>query len=206
MAAEAPSPQVSLAVWDLPPTVVVGSRFVLKAGATSSAGCDLRGRRVDACDATGDVIASGELGGAPWPGTDALAWTELSLSAPIKLGPLSLVLRVAGSGLVPPHRDGAWHIGIMVVPPPQHTVTIEVVSKETAAAISGAAIRLGPYRAVTDDAGRALIRLAKGDYDLHIWKVGFDAETGRLHIDRDAAVRVTAATVPEESADRAWRG
>ena len=51
MAEQTQRHQVSLAVWDVPATVVAGERFAIRAGATSSAGCDLRGRRIEACDA-----------------------------------------------------------------------------------------------------------------------------------------------------------
>ena len=69
MNSETESHRISLAVWDIPPTVVAGERFTIKAGAKSSAGCHLGGRRIEACDAAGAVIASGKLSAAPWPGT-----------------------------------------------------------------------------------------------------------------------------------------
>src|SRR4029078_10961694 len=72
--------ETSLAVWDIP-TPAAGERFSVKAGAKSSAGCTLCGRRIEVL--AGDaVVASGSLGDAPWPGTSALYWAELALRAP----------------------------------------------------------------------------------------------------------------------------
>jgi len=69
--------QTSLAVWAIPSPVVTGQPFAIKVGAKSTTGCNLAGTRVAVCDEAGAVLASGALGGAPWPGTAALHWCEL---------------------------------------------------------------------------------------------------------------------------------
>jgi hypothetical protein len=74
--------RTSLAVWDVPATAVAGERFVVKVGAKSSADCDLRRRHVGVCDAAGAVVASVELGNAPWPGSSALYFSLLSMPGP----------------------------------------------------------------------------------------------------------------------------
>ena len=205
MAEQTQRHQVSLAVWDVPATVVAGERFTIRAGATSSAGCDLRGRRIEACDAAGRVLASGELGDTPWSGTAALVWTELALAAPTQQGMATLSVRLRGGDLDPPHRDGVARFSLMVTPPAAHTVTVEVLVKGSAAQLADAQVRLGAHRAVTAESGRTEVRLAKGRYNLHIWKVGFDAPPTALDLDSDITVRVEADVVPEENADRAWR-
>lgn len=205
MAGEAQHARITLAVWDIPPTVVAGERFEVKVGAKSSADCDLRGCRIEVCDTAGAVVGSGELGAARWPGT-SLAWTALSLPASAEPGLLSFQARFRGGELVPPHRDARFRFAVMAVPPPQHTVMVAVVAKETSHPIAGAEIRIGSYRGLTGPSGCAAIPLAKGDYDLRVWKLGFDALPARLHVENDAAVRIEADTVPEENADRAWRG
>src|SRR4029078_5000826 len=43
-------PAMSLAVWDIAPTVAAGERFAVKAGAKSSAGCALGGCRIQGVD------------------------------------------------------------------------------------------------------------------------------------------------------------
>jgi len=62
-AAQARQPAAtSLAVWEVPATIVAGERFTVKIGAKSSAGCDLRGHSVEVRNAAGDVMGEGDLG------------------------------------------------------------------------------------------------------------------------------------------------
>jgi hypothetical protein len=206
MASDTQPARLSLAVWDIPPTVVAGERFVVKAGAVSSAGCGLGGRRIEARNAGDEVVAAGALGGSPWPGTRRLLWTELSLPAPATCGMTPFSVRCGGADLDPAHRDGTSRFSVVVTPQPQHVVTIEVVTNGTAAPVPCAQVRLGPYSAETDAAGRAALRVAVGRYELRFWKVGFDAPATTIGIDGDRLLRLEAVIVPEENADRAWRG
>jgi hypothetical protein len=194
----------SLAVWGIPSTVVARERFTIRAGAKSSADCSLQGARIDACDAAGTVIGSGAMGSARWPETSALYWTELSLAAPARHGLASLSLRLDTAALRPPHRDATAAFAVMVVPPPQHTLTIRLAAQENP--IADAELRLGAYRARTDASGRAELRLPKGQYDLRIWKVGYEAPARVLDIDGNMFVEIAAVFVPEENVDRAWKG
>lgn len=205
MSGDAQSQRVSLAVWEVPATVVAGRQFAIKAGAKSSVGASLHGRRIEACDAAGAVVASAELDAQPWPGTAALHWAELALPAPTQPGLAFLSVRLAGADGTPQQRDATARFAVMVVPPPAHTVTIRVVAQETAAPVAGADIRLGPYRATTAASGEAQLRVAAGEHQLHVWKVGYDAAPRAVTVDRDTAIEIAAAIVPEENADRAWR-
>jgi hypothetical protein len=146
------------------------------------------------------------LGTTPWPETTALAWTELALVAPMQHSLLPLSLRLAATGLNPPHGEATYRFNVMVTPRPEHTLAIQVVTKETAAPIGDAEVRLGAYRATTDRSGEARLPVAKGRYDLRVWKVGYDAPPIPVEVGGDMAIRVEAVTVPEENADRAWRG
>jgi hypothetical protein len=187
-------------------TVVAGEGFTIRVGAKSSAGLDLEGRRVEVCGAGGTVIAFRELGSARWPGTSALHWTELSLPAPAEYGVASFSVRLAADRPDTPHRAASAVFAVNVVPPPEHTATIQALAQENAAPIADADIRLGPYRATTDAAGRAHLRVAAGQYELHLWKVGYEAPTRIVTVNGNVSVEVAAATVPEETADRAWKG
>jgi hypothetical protein len=200
VASQTRTPQASLAVWDIPATVVAGERFSIKAGASLPGG-SLRGRRIEVRDAAGAVVAAAELGATPWPGTDALAWSELAVPAPAQHGIASLSVHLDGTGASP----SSSRFNVVVTPPPEHTVTIQVVIPETGKPLASAEIRLGAYRAVTNAAGEAKIRVAAGGYDLRVWKVGFDAPATHMEVGSDAIVRLEAVIVPEENADRAWR-
>ena len=72
------------------------------------------------------------------------------------------------------------------------------------APVEEAYVRLGPLRAMTDAAGRAEVRLAKGNYELNIYKAGFDTETVALVIDADAVVEVEARAEPADDPDAIW--
>jgi hypothetical protein len=198
--------RTSLAIWDVPSTVIAGEQFTIRAGAKSSAASNLQGQRIAVRTAAGAVAASAALGSARWPDTEALYWTELSVPAPTRHGLTSYSARLEPSVLVSPRRTAEATFAVMVVPPPEQTLTVRLVAQETGAPIAHADIRLGPYRAITDASGRAELRLPKGQHELCIWKVGYDAPPRMVDIDDDMLVEVTAATVLEENADRAWKG
>lgn len=200
------SAATSLAVWDVPATAVAGERFAVKIGVKSSAGCDLRGRGVAIRNAAGAVIGEGRLGDTPWPGTDALYWTELSLPALAAEGIAAMTAHFSGAGLQPPHADASAQFSLAVVKAPDHMLTVKVVETGSAKPLADAYLRLGAYRATTDQTGSATLRVCKGRYRLHIWKVGYDAPAIAVGIDGDTAVQVDAAIVPEENVDRAWKG
>ena len=75
--------------------VVAGERFTIKVGAKSASARALAGGRVEVCDATGTVVASGALGDAPWPGTEALYWTALDVPAPARPTVAEYAVRLA---------------------------------------------------------------------------------------------------------------
>jgi hypothetical protein len=72
--------------------------------------------------------------------------------------------------------------------------------------LADAYLRLGSYRAATGEAGSATLRVCKGRYQLHTWKVGYDAAPQAVHVDGDMFIEVAAVIVPEENVDRAWKG
>ncbi len=197
--------QTSLAVWGFPSPVTEGERFGVTVGAKSSGNHDLQGRQVEICDDDGAVIASGILGETPWPGTDALYWTEIELTAPSAPGSLSLLARFSAAELEMPHDDASSPFSIVVVPPPEHTLTIKVIAADGAGPIEDAQIRLGVYRGATDATGHAQIPLCKGRYDLEVWKAGYEAPLSAVDIRDDASVQVEMLAVPEEDPDARWK-
>jgi len=197
--------QTSLAAWAIPSPVVTGQRFAIKAGAKSAMACDLNGRVIEVRDETGAVMARGNLGPMPWPGTTALYWAELELQAPPAAGMFSWSIRFDAAELEIPHEDAAASFSIAIVSPPEHKLTVKVFERETAAPIADAHVRLGAYRAATGPSGLAEIMMPKGTYDLNVWKVGYEAPASSVTIDADAAVEVAVAALPEENPDAAWQ-
>jgi hypothetical protein len=194
----------SLAVWSIPSFVVTGEAFTIKVGAKSSADCALQGESIEVCDHTGAVVARGTLGDTPWPGTSALYWTDVELPAPTQEGVSAWSVRFEVAALELAHDGAASGFSFVVVRPPEHTLTVKVREKETAAPIDNVQIRVGAYRGATDETGRADVKISKGSYDLHIWKVGYEAPPQTIAVDADAVVEVEVLTVPEDDPDAVW--
>jgi hypothetical protein len=194
----------SLAVWDMPAPVVTGERFTIKVGAKSSADCRLEGQRIEICDEAGSVAGRATLQGSPWPGTSGLYWTEVELRAPSNGGLSSWSARFAPAGLESAHDETSSQFHIAVVRPPEHTVTVKVIEKQSAAPVGDVQVRLGAYRGATDQSGLAQISVGKGRYDLHIWKVGYEAPGRTVDIYDDVAVEIEAVALPPEDPDALW--
>jgi hypothetical protein len=194
----------SLAVWDIPSPVVMGSRFAIKVGAKSAADCELKDTSVEVCDASGAVVARGRLGEAPWPGTTALYWTAIELTAPDTEGLSAWSVRFAAAELQLPHDGSAAEFRVAVVRPPEHRLTVRVIEKDSKAPIEDVQIRLGAYGAATGPSGTAEIMMPKGVHELHVWKAGYEAPARPVDIKDDIAVEVEATVVPEEDPDAAW--
>ncbi len=200
------SPQeTSLAVWDIPSPVVTGERFEIKVGAKSAAACVLNGKAIEVCDQAGAVVVRGSLGDTPWPGTSALYWTTVELLAPAEAGLHTWTVQFAAAELEIPHAGSASSFSTAIVRPPEHRLTVKVMDKETAAPIPDVQIRLGAYRAATNEVGLAEVRMPKGVYDLNIWKVGYEAPARSVGVNEDVTVEVEALRLPEEEPDTFWR-
>jgi hypothetical protein len=194
----------SLAVWDIPSPVVMGSRFAIKAGAKSAADCELKDTSIEVCDANGAVVARGRLGETPWPGTTALYWTTAELTAPATEGLSAWSVRFAAAELELPHDGSAAEFRVAVVRPPEHRLTVKVVEKDSKVPIGDVQIRLGAYGAATGPSGTAEIMMPKGVHELHVWKAGYEAPARPVEIKDDIAVEVEATVVPEDDPDAAW--
>jgi hypothetical protein len=194
----------SLAVWGMPDYVTAGERFAVKVGAKSSADCPLEGQAIEICDQSGLVAARETLQSTPWPGTSGLYWTQVELDAPPNLGIASWQARFAPAALDNPHDGSSSQFHVAVVSPPEHTVTVKVVEKESAAPVEDVQVRLGAYRGATDQSGLAQLRVGKGRYDLCLWKVGYEAPARTLDIEHDLAVEIEALALPPEDPDALW--
>jgi hypothetical protein len=195
----------SLAVWSIPSPLVIGERFEIAVGAKSEGGCVLTGTRIEVCDQDGAVLARGQLGDTPWPGTSALYWTPVALTAPAACGMQTWSVRFAANDVEVPHQGSSGVFSLVVVPPPEHRLTIKVVAKETAAPIENAQVRLGAFRAATDPAGLAQLHMPSGSYDLMVWKVGYEAPARTVEVTGDAALEVEVITLPEDNPDTRWQ-
>jgi hypothetical protein len=114
-------------------------------------------------------------------------------------------LRLGASELELPHDAATTSFSVAVVRPPEHVLKVKVIEQTTAAPIPDVELRLGAYRGTTGASGLAEIALPKGRYELHVWKVGFEARPRPVEIDADAFVEIEALVIPEEEPDARWR-
>jgi hypothetical protein len=193
----------SLAVWAIPSPVIAGQPFEIAAGAKSESGCALTGTQIEVCDQDGAVLGCGRLGDAPWPGTSALYWTPVALTAPAAPGLLTWSVRYAANDAELPHEGSSAVFSVVVAPAPEHRLTVKVTAQD--APIENAQVRLGPFCAVTDASGCAQLHLPSGSHDLVVWKAGYEAPVRNVEMTGDTAVDVDMVKLSEDDPDAIWQ-
>jgi hypothetical protein len=183
----------SIAVWDIPLPVVAGASFQVKVGVKSQAGA--AGREVEVRDRDGNVIASGKLGGTPWPETEALYWVELSVPSPAADEVAEFAVRSGGA---------ASRFSVAAMPKPDHTLTVTITDRDSAVPLGDVEIRLGAFHARTGANGRAQVPVCKGTYQLELWRNGYHAPGMQIEIVGNAAVQIAMVHVPEDHPDARW--
>ena len=179
--------ETSVAVWDVPMPVVAGESFPIKVGANA------KGATIEVSDGS-SVVASGTLGNTAWPGTDRLCWTELQMPAP-KMGVAQYTVRCGAAE--------TW-FSVTAAAEPACTLSVRVTEQNSKAAIDGVEIRLGPFHARTDKAGRAELRVCQDEYRLVLWKTAHIAQPQPIHVKSDVTLELTMVHVPEEHPDARW--
>ncbi|MGH7555371.1 MAG: carboxypeptidase regulatory-like domain-containing protein [Longimicrobiales bacterium] len=194
----------SLAVWDIPSPIVRGAKFELKAGAKCAASCGLGGKVIEIRDEAEKVIGSGALGDAVLEGTSALHFATIALKAPRKVGLTEWTASFAPSELKLPHGGATSRFSFVAVAEPEHAVSVKVVNKETKAPIAGAQVRVGVYRAVTDESGAAKVAVPKGKFPLIVTRPGYAMPERNINVAKDVRVRITAEKLPEADPFALW--
>jgi hypothetical protein len=190
---------LTLAVWDLPSPVVIGRPLALKVGAKCSHGCNLTGATVEIRNDAHTIVGSARMGPTRWDGTSALYWTHVELTGPDAAGPACFTAAIAAV-------EGHLHQGVsstfrfIAVNPPEHVVTLTVTNKDTG--VAGAEVRVGPFRAATNEEGMASIELPSGTFELTAWKAGYDAASTSVHVAE--RVNVELALVAEPVAEEPY--
>lgn len=205
MSEDVPIHEISLAVWDLATPLVVGRPGTVKVGAKCSEGCSLTAQTIEILTEAEVGAGSGRLGPAPWPGTGALYWSEVDLIGPPKEGRHTWTVNLTPSNLESPHTRVNSQLSFLVVPPPEHSVSVRVVEKGTETPIGGVDVRIGPFRSVTNGAGLAKLELHKGCYDLAVWKLGYQALPRPVEVAADTTFQVEIELAPEPEQEY-WMG
>jgi len=188
-----PEHDTTLAVWDLSSPVVSGRPPRLKVGVSCISGCNLSGTPVDVYNDAGERIGSGTLESGPWPATAALYWAELELDAPEREGDVSLHIHAKPTK---PHAEATSSVTFVVSRPPEHRITLHVIDKTSGAPLGGVELRLGRFRAATNDAGVAHIEVPGGTYDVGTWKNGYDVVSTTIAVTSDTTVHLELTAVP----------
>ena len=164
----------SVVVWDTPSAVVAGERFRTKVGIKCSSECQLTNKDFRIYDYKGIQVSSATLTGDRWPGATGIYFAEIELEAPAEEGLYTWSVKVVGTDVgIIPHDEGSTSFGVRVVRYPECVVTIETVDKVSQTPLSGAHVVMHPYRALTDEHGRAEVRVAKGAYQLFVSQTSY---------------------------------
>ena len=158
-------------VWDVPVAVAPGAAFRVRVGVKCAADCTSAGRVVEIRDADGQVVASGPVGDAPWPGTSALYHAELELSAPSAEGlhpREAFVVAAADDACGAAHDAASARFQIRAARPPECRLKVIAVDARSHAPVQGAKVVVHPYHALTNAEGIAELRVPKGAYRLFV--------------------------------------
>ena len=164
----------SIAVWGVSSPIAFNDKFKIKVGVKCSAECKLTDKKIVIYGPKGKKVATGTLGGVPWPGTSALYWVEPELEAPGVEGYYRWRVKFRKQDLELPHEEASYYFAFTTARPPGHIVTVEVTDKLTKAPIKNALVALHsrgtPYRGYTDEEGVARVGVPRGEYKAYVVK------------------------------------
>lgn len=186
----------SLAVWNVPSPVMIGRSFRIAVGARSSGGVSLAGADIAVIGESDAIVGRGILGDAPWPGTSALYWCEITLPAPMQEGVHQLRAAFAASDVALAHTGASTRFSFAAARPPDHILTVRVAADGVP--VAGVQVALGPYRGETDGSGIAGIEAPTGNFDLAVWHPDYEAFSERVAVAQDCTVAVTLVPLPEQ--------
>ncbi len=155
-------------VWDAPSAIECGEKFSVTLGVKCSAACRPDGWAVEVRDHDGKKQATATLSDDPWPGTAALYYTEVDLSAPDTEGLYAWEAKAPAAGLDIPHAECIASFGVRVVPTPECLLTVLAIDVERQTPVKGAKVVVHPYKAFTDERGVAEVRVPKGEHTLFV--------------------------------------
>ena len=158
----------SVVVWGAPPAIECREKFSIKIGVKCSSECKPDSWTVEVRDEDGEEQGTGTVAGEQWPGTSALYYTEIELSAPDTEGRHAWEAKVAVDDLAIPHTECISTFSVRVVPTPECLLTVEAIDKASRDPVEGARVVIHPYETLTDENGVAELRIPKGAYQLFV--------------------------------------
>lgn len=155
-------------VWDVPSAIGCGEKFSIRIGTKCSSDCRPDGWSLEVRDHDGKDLARVAPGDEPWPGTTALYYAYVELTAPDTEGRYTWQARVPAPDLIIPHGECVASFGLAVVTAPECLLTVAAVDMESQTPVEGAKVVVHPHRAFTDEQGVAKVRVPKGAYRLFV--------------------------------------
>ena len=191
-------------VWDVPSTIESGETFSVKLGVNCSSECRPDGWTVEVRDQDGERRATVTFGGEPWPGTSALYYAEVELSAPDTDGLHTWEARALADGLHLPHAEAVASFGVRVVPAPECLLMVVAVDMESQTPVQGAKVVVHPYKTFTDERGVAEVRIPKGEYRLFVSGKKYFPFRSDGEIETDVTIKAELAVDRELSDADIW--
>jgi len=198
----------SMAVWGVPSPIALNDKFKIKVGVKCSAECNLMDKKIGIYGQKGKKVATGALGGVPWPGTSGLYWAEVELEAPGVEGFYRWRVKFPKPHLELPHEEASYHFAFSTATPPEHVVRVEVIDKDVDEPLQNALVTLiprdtvyAPYRKRTDDRGVAWLTVPKGEYQLCVDESDSRPFETTAEVAGDTEVKVELIYQPSDPAD-----
>ncbi len=191
-------------VWDVPSAIECGETFSTKLGVKCSSECRPDGWALEVRDHDGKELARATLNDDPWPGTAAVYYTEVDLTAPDTEGLYAWEAKAPAAGLDIPHAECIVSFGVRVVPAPECLVTVVAIDMDSQAPVKGAKVAVHPYRAVTDERGVAEVKVPKGDYRLFVSGKNYFPFRSDREVSTDMTIRAELAVDPGLSDADIW--
>ena len=195
----------SMTVWDVPSPIVVGTKFKLKVGVRCSAVCQLTDSQIEIYDHESNKVATEALGNVAWPNTAGLYWTEVKLEAPGTQGHYTWEARFPTTDPKLPHEEASYNFHFTTASPPEHVVTVEVMTKDTKKPLKNALVTLvpsgtpyTPYRKRTNDRGVARLHVPKGEYRLCVDQGDCKPAETTAEVAEDTRFEVELIYAPED--------
>jgi hypothetical protein len=196
--------RTSVVVWDVPSTIERGEAFSLKVGVRCPYECRPDGWAVEVRDQDGTKRASAAVSDEPWPGTSALYYAEVDLTAPDAEGLHAWEAKALVDGPDITHTGGGTPFNVRVVPTPECLLTVVAIEAASESPVEGAKVVVHPYQAFTDERGVAEVRLPKGEYRLFVSGRRYFPFRTDCEIANDVTIRAELALDRELSDADIW--
>ena len=103
-----------------------------------------------------------------------------------------------------PHEDATSIVSCVVSAPPEHRVTLHVIDKSSRTPLANVDVRVGRFRAATDEAGIAYVDVPGGPYEVGTWKNGYEIAAASVIVAADTSISLEL-TAARERDQPYWR-